>query len=327
MPIAGSRSTSPKPGKTQQRGIEAALGFEGEEHRSGARRSQRTSRRAVGDRAGHRRSHRRGGGAVPRLRRLYPQPVLPRRRLVLLRPNLHTPIGWLGPLVIASPAIGGLVVIFLDPQPARGPARPGRLRHHRRDLLPRGPGARACRPSVKSLAAGMQSGTGGSVGREAAIVQIGAALASRISRLPRIAQWQRMTLVAAGGAAGLAAAFNAPSGSIVFAIELMMPEISAAHAAAGDDRGRRRHVRRRASSTACSRRSWCRPSPPRICASPASSRCCPSSPFGILLGLRLVVHDLAGSAGSSGSFAADLAQPLSAPRHRHAGGRHPGLSA
>ena len=80
---------------------------------------------------------------------------------------------------------------------------------------------------MKSLAAGIQSGTGGSVGREAAIVQIGAALASRLSRAsPIIAQWQRMTLVAAGGAAGLAAAFNAPLGSIVFAIELMMPEIS-----------------------------------------------------------------------------------------------------
>ena len=85
---------------------------------------------------------------------------------------------------------------------------------------------RAVSAIVKSLAAGVQSATGGSVGREAAIVQIGAALASRLSRLTRIAQWQRMTLVAAGGAAGLAAAFNAPLGSIIFAVELMMPEIS-----------------------------------------------------------------------------------------------------
>jgi chloride channel protein, CIC family len=141
-------------------------------------------------------------------------------------PNLHTPMGWLGPLVMLSPAVGGLVVILIirwQPEDRRGQGvsdiidaiyyREGRVR--------------AVSAIVKSLAAGVQSGTGGSVGREAAIVQIGAALASRLSRITRIAQWQRMTLVAAGGAAGLASAFNAPLGSIVFAIELMMPEISA----------------------------------------------------------------------------------------------------
>jgi chloride channel protein, CIC family len=141
-------------------------------------------------------------------------------------PNLHTPPGWLGPFVMFSPALGGLIVIVL-------------MRLQREDR--RGQGVsdiidaiyyregrvRALAALVKSLAAGVQSGTGGSVGREAAIVQIGAALASRLSRLAGIAQWQRMTLVAAGGAAGLAGAFNAPLGSIVFAIELMMPEISA----------------------------------------------------------------------------------------------------
>jgi chloride channel protein, CIC family len=140
-------------------------------------------------------------------------------------PNLHTPLGQLGPLVMLSPAIGGIFVIVLVrllPEDRRGQGvsdiidaiyyREGRVR--------------AVSALVKSIAAGIQSGTGGSVGREAAIVQIGAALASRISRLTRIAQWQRMTLVAAGGAAGLAAAFNAPLGSIVFAVELMLPEIS-----------------------------------------------------------------------------------------------------
>src|SRR5579863_7168875 len=141
-------------------------------------------------------------------------------------PNLHTPSSWLGPLVILSPAIGGVAVVALLrslPADWRGQGvsdiidaiyyREGRVR--------------TVSAFVKSLAAGVQSGSGGSVGREAAIVQIGAALASRISRLLHIAQWQRMTLVAAGGAAGLAAAFNAPLGSIVFAIELLMPEISA----------------------------------------------------------------------------------------------------
>jgi CIC family chloride channel protein len=140
-------------------------------------------------------------------------------------PNFHTPMSWLGPFVMFSPMIGGLIVIYIirkQPADRRGQGvsdvidaiyyREGRVR--------------AVSAIIKSLAAGVQSGSGGSVGREAATVQIGAALASRISRLTRVAQWQRMTLVAAGGAAGLASAFNAPLGSIVFAIELMMPEIS-----------------------------------------------------------------------------------------------------
>ena len=140
-------------------------------------------------------------------------------------PNFHTPSSWLGPLVIFSPVLGGLVVIFmsrLPPADRRGQGvsdiidaiyyREGRVR--------------SLQAVLKSMAAGIQSASGGSVGREAAIVQIGAAIASRASRFTNLAQWQRMTLVAAGGAAGLAAAFNAPLGSIVFAVELMMPEIS-----------------------------------------------------------------------------------------------------
>ena len=140
-------------------------------------------------------------------------------------PNVHTPASWLGPLVIFSPVVGGLLVIYLSrlpPADRRGQGvsdiidaiyyREGRVR--------------SLQAFIKSLAAGIQSGSGGSVGREAAIVQIGAAIASRAARFTNLAQWQRMTLVAAGGASGLAAAFNAPLGSIVFAVELMMPEIS-----------------------------------------------------------------------------------------------------
>ncbi len=140
-------------------------------------------------------------------------------------PNTHTPSSWLGPLVIFSPIIGGLFVVFLtrlEPADRRGQGVSDIIDaiYHREGRV------RSAPALIKSLAAGIQSGSGGSVGREAAIVQIGAALASRVSRLVNLAQWQRMTLVAAGGAAGLAAAFNAPLGSIVFAIELMMPEIS-----------------------------------------------------------------------------------------------------
>ena len=39
---------------------------------------------------------------------------------------------------------------------------------------------------------------------------------------------QRITLVAAGAGAGIAATFNTPIGGVMFAIELMMPEVSVA---------------------------------------------------------------------------------------------------
>jgi CIC family chloride channel protein len=42
-----------------------------------------------------------------------------------------------------------------------------------------------------------------------------------------MAPWRRITLVAAGASAGIAATFNTPIGGVMFAIELMLPEISA----------------------------------------------------------------------------------------------------
>src|SRR6185437_16311183 len=118
-------------------------------------------------------------------------------------PNVHTPSSWLGPLVILSPVVGGLVVIFLSRRPPAD--RRGQGVSDIIDAIYYREGrVRSLQAFVKSLAAGVQSGSGGSVGREAAIVQIGAAIASRAARFTNLAQWQRMTLVAAGGASGLA---------------------------------------------------------------------------------------------------------------------------
>ena len=140
-------------------------------------------------------------------------------------PNLHTPGSWLGPLVILSPAIGGMGVIWLIrslPAERRGQGVSDVIDAiYYRKAKVRGTSA-----FIKSMAAGVQSGSGGSVGREAAIIQLGAAIASRIGILTRLALWQRMTLVASGAAAGLAAAFNTPLGAVMFVVELMMPEVS-----------------------------------------------------------------------------------------------------
>ena len=79
---------------------------------------------------------------------------------------------------------------------------------------------------VKSLASALAIGSGSSVGREGPIIQIGSALGSTLGQVVRMPAGQRIALVAAGAGAGIAATFNTPIGGVMFAIELMMPEVS-----------------------------------------------------------------------------------------------------
>ena len=79
---------------------------------------------------------------------------------------------------------------------------------------------------VKSLASAIAIGTGAAVGREGPIIQIGSALGSTLGQFIRMQAGQRITLVAAGAGAGIAATFNTPIGGVLFATELMLPEIS-----------------------------------------------------------------------------------------------------
>jgi len=79
---------------------------------------------------------------------------------------------------------------------------------------------------VKSVASAIAIGTGAAVGREGPIIQIGSALGSTLGQIIRMLAGQRIILVAAGAGAGIAATFNTPIGGVMFAIELMMPEVS-----------------------------------------------------------------------------------------------------
>ncbi|PKQ02430.1 MAG: chloride channel protein, partial [Alphaproteobacteria bacterium HGW-Alphaproteobacteria-12] len=79
---------------------------------------------------------------------------------------------------------------------------------------------------IKSLASALSIGSGASVGREGPIVQIGAALGSSFATLINLPSWQRITLLAAGAGAGIAATFNTPLGGVLFTLELMLPEVS-----------------------------------------------------------------------------------------------------
>ena len=79
---------------------------------------------------------------------------------------------------------------------------------------------------AKSLASALAIGSGAAVGREGPIIQIGSALGSTFGQIIRMSMGQRIILVAAGAGAGIAATFNTPIGGVLFATELMMPEIS-----------------------------------------------------------------------------------------------------
>ncbi len=76
-------------------------------------------------------------------------------------------------------------------------------------------------PVIKLLASGITIGTGGSSGREGPIAQIGAGFGSFISEIfPDMKKFRKM-LVTAGVAAGISAAFNAPIGGTLFALEVI----------------------------------------------------------------------------------------------------------
>jgi len=77
---------------------------------------------------------------------------------------------------------------------------------------------------IKALASSICIGSGGSVGREGPIIQIGSTIGSAIGQLFRLTEAKTKTLVACGAAAGIAATFNAPLGGIFFALEVILRE-------------------------------------------------------------------------------------------------------
>src|ERR1700755_929366 len=123
------------------------------------------------------------------------------------------------------PVIGGLIVTFLITNFApesRGHGVPEVMDA----IYYKGGVIRPIVAVVKSLASAISIGSGAAVGREGPIIQIGSALGSTLGQLIRMPPGQRITLVAAGAGAGIAATFNTPIGGVMFAVELMMPEVS-----------------------------------------------------------------------------------------------------
>jgi CIC family chloride channel protein len=140
--------------------------------------------------------------------------------------NVFTPPSPWGALIILVPVIGAVAVTFVvnnfAPE-ARGHGVPEVMDA----IYYNGGRIRPVVAVIKSLASAIAIGTGAAVGREGPIIQIGSAMGSTLGQIVTMTAGQRITLVAAGAGAGIAATFNTPIGGVLFAIELMMPEVSA----------------------------------------------------------------------------------------------------
>lgn len=129
--------------------------------------------------------------------------------------------GW----VILVPIIGGLIsgpMIAYWAIEAKGHGVPEVMQA----IIMQGGRIRPRVAVVKSLASAVCIGTGGSAGREGPIVQVGAALGSTAAQLLGLGTERRITLVACGAAAGIAATFNAPIASVIFAMEVVLGEFT-----------------------------------------------------------------------------------------------------
>jgi CIC family chloride channel protein len=123
--------------------------------------------------------------------------------------------------VILLPTVGGLLVgllIFYFAHEAKGHGVPEVMEA----IALKGGRIRPRVAIVKTIASGICIGSGGSVGREGPIVQIGSTLGSTIGQRLHLSDDRVRNLVACGAAAGIATTFNAPIAGVLFALEVIL---------------------------------------------------------------------------------------------------------
>ena len=141
----------------------------------------------------------------------------------VLQNIMNTPWYW----ILIVPVLGGLIVgpiiYFLAPE-AKGHGVPEVMQA----ILLRGGTIRPRVAFIKAIASAISIGTGGSVGREGPIIQIGSSIGSMVGQFLRVPSKRLKTLVGCGSAAGIAAAFNAPIAGALFAVEIILMDFTVA---------------------------------------------------------------------------------------------------
>jgi len=125
------------------------------------------------------------------------------------------------------PALGGLIVgplVYFLAREAKGHGVPEVMEA----VALKGGVIRKRVVVVKSLASAISISTGGSVGREGPIVQIGSAIGSTLGQAIKVSPDRMRALVGCGAAAGIAATFNAPIAGSMFALEVILGDFGLA---------------------------------------------------------------------------------------------------
>lgn len=129
----------------------------------------------------------------------------------------------LGPWVIVTPVIGGIIVGFMakygtDKIKGHGiPEAMEAVLFQRSRIAPRV-------AILKPISAAIAIGTGGPFGAEGPIIQTGGAVGSLVGQIVHTTAAERKVLLACGAAAGMSATFNTPIAGVILAIELLLFE-------------------------------------------------------------------------------------------------------
>src|ERR1700741_3667731 len=129
----------------------------------------------------------------------------------------------LGPWIIVTPVIGGLIVGFMakfGSEKIKGHGIPEAMEA----VLTSRSRIEAKVAILKPLSAAIAIGTGGPFGAEGPIIQTGGAFGSLVGQLLSTTAVERKVLLACGAGAGMAATFNTPIAGVILAIELLLFE-------------------------------------------------------------------------------------------------------
>ncbi len=129
---------------------------------------------------------------------------------------------------IAVPSAGGLLVgliVHYFAREAKGHGVPEVMEA----VAVRGGRIRPRVVIAKLFGSGICIASGGSVGREGPIVQVGCAIGSTLGQWLNVGERRLRTLVGCGAAAGIAGTFNAPIGGALFAVEIILGDFGVAH--------------------------------------------------------------------------------------------------